>query len=434
MSATAEETVDYMDFEVLDGEFAGENTLESERFTDEPDYLHKRFVMIHGTDCCWDKDSNDFIKCSHLRLSAPNAYPLWHRSPAREVVEAEKIVFDPEGKRTDGIINMFKGFPVTPRQGDNTRLLDHLFGLCQEDKGVFDWIIKWVAYPLQHPGAKMATAVVFHGKEGTGKNIFWDSVKAIYGVYGVPISQSQIETEFNAWMSAKLFVLANEVLSRRERRHIKGRLKALVTENIVMINQKNMPIRTESNHANFVFLSNEIDPIDTDKHDRRYMVVSCEEVYSKDYYRDLSNSIDIPAFYHYMLAVDLGDFSPHTPPIVNDAKQRLMNLNLRSEQLFLDDWLDGESTDFPLMDVPSLSLYWAYRCWCEERGEKYPCSETRFGRAIADTRIQKSRANVVASSKKVMMCWVDRPRSSVSLFEFEAFDQILNGERQRYRI
>lgn len=414
----------------LDNEFSGQ---EPQEFLDDVDTLQKRFVMVHGTDCCWDRNTSEFIKCSHLRLSAPNSFPIWHKSPSREIIEAKKIVFDPEGKQGAGIINMFTGFETKPKAGDVEPLLEHLHLLCGTDE-VFDWVIKWTAYPLQHPGAKMATALVFHGKEGTGKNIFWDAVKAVYGRYGVMITQSQIESEFNAWMSAKLFILANEVLSRRERRHIKGRLKALVTESTVMINQKNMPIRDEENHANFVFLSNEADPIDTDRFDRRYQIINCEHVLSKEYYRDLKASIDIGALYHYLISVNLGDFNPHTAPILNDAKEALLRLNMRSEQLFLEEWMDGESTAFPFQDVPSLSLYWAYRCWCEERGEKYPATETRFGRALKDAGLNKSRAHIVSSTKLVMMIWIGASRNTVSPMEFDHFNTILSDERGKYKI
>ncbi|MGZ8158381.1 MAG: DUF5906 domain-containing protein [Methylobacter sp.] len=406
---------------------------EQPEFMDDVDTLQRRFVMVHGTDCCWDRDTSEFIKCSHLRLSAPNSFPIWHKSPSREIIEARKIVFDPEGKQGNGIINMFTGFETKPKAGDVEPLLEHLQLLCGTDD-VYDWVIKWTAYPLQHPGAKMATALVFHGKEGTGKNIFWDAVKAVYGRWGTMITQSQIESEFNAWMSAKLFILANEVLSRRERRHIKGRLKALVTESTVMINQKNMPIRDEENHANFVFLSNETDPIDTDRHDRRYQIINCEYVCSKEYYRDLKASVDIGALYHYLINLNLGDFNPHTPPILNDAKENLLRLNMRSEQLFLEEWMDGESTAFPFQDVPSLSLYWGYRCWCEERGEKYPCTETRFGRAIKDAGLLKSRANITASDRKVMMIWAKGERPSVTDLELDDFKTLVNSEKGKYKL
>jgi len=405
-------------------------------FVDEPAYLQQRYVFAIGTDCCFDRQSHGFTKCAHLKLAAPNAYPVWLKSAGRVSVEADKIVFDPSRMAGPGYINMFSGFETMRTPGDVEPMLQHLFSLCGDDVAVYDWVVKWVAYPLQHPGAKMKTALIFHGREGTGKNLFWDAVAAIYGRYGVTIGQSQIESEFNAWMSCKLFILANEVLSRRERRHIKGRLKALVTEPTALINQKNMPVRCESNHANLVFLSNEIDPVDTDKSDRRYMVVNCEKVFDRDYYKQLADTIDVPALYDYFLSVELGDFSPHTQPLLTAAKTELLRQNMRSEQAFIDDWLDGEILHYPKMSVPSLMLYWAYRCWCAEHGEKYPATETRFGRALADAGIQKTRANVIGAggSKKVVMAWVDDPRGSVSILNFDGFQRLIDDDRERLKL
>ena len=40
------------------------------------------------------------------------------------------------------------------------------------------WVLKWLAYPIQHPGAKMRTALVLHGPQGTGKNMFFEAIMA----------------------------------------------------------------------------------------------------------------------------------------------------------------------------------------------------------------------------------------------------------------
>ncbi|MEA3278873.1 MAG: hypothetical protein U9Q81_26985, partial [Pseudomonadota bacterium] len=69
-------------------------------------------------------------------------------------------------------VNLFRGWPVVPREGRCERLLELLYYLCGESDNVFDWVLRWTAYPLQHPGAKMRTAILMHGPEGTGKNTF----------------------------------------------------------------------------------------------------------------------------------------------------------------------------------------------------------------------------------------------------------------------
>jgi len=129
--------------------------------------------------------------------------------------------------------------------GDCQPIIDLLDHLCNTDPEIREWILDWIAYPLQNPGAKMPTSVIMHGDEGSGKNLFWEIVQAIYGEYGSVVGQDQLEDKFNDWISRKLFIIGDEVLSRQEMRHLKGKLKAMISGTEIKINTKMMPVRSE---------------------------------------------------------------------------------------------------------------------------------------------------------------------------------------------
>ena len=94
------------------------------------------------------------------------------------------------------------------------------------------------------------------------------------GVYGITVSQTEIEDKFNGWVSRKLAIVGDEVVSRQEMYHNKNRLKLVVTQGTKFaIRGMMMETRWESNHANVVFLSNESMPLALEERDRRYMVV-----------------------------------------------------------------------------------------------------------------------------------------------------------------
>jgi putative DNA primase/helicase len=230
----------------------------------------------------------------------------------------------------------------------------------------------------------MATAIIMHGAEGTGKNLFWNTVKAIYGRYGVIIGQAQIESEFNQWLSARLFIIGNEVLGRREKWELRGALKHLVTEDEIYINEKNMPERVEHNHANLVFLSNEVQPLVLGHGDRRYLVVDCWKVHpdGEAFYqavRDEMANGGVEAFYHLLLNLDLGDFAPHSKPPDTEAKRELVNLGQDEPERFLDQWRAG-MLELPYGAATAEDLYSAFRRWCQRQGERHVPSMTRFGR------------------------------------------------------
>jgi hypothetical protein len=190
---------------------------------------------------------------------------------------------EPRGVRPDGNDRPEDHDQPLPRPADEAvrglvreaaRLLRYL---CGEDESTYtpvsDWVLKWCAYQVQHVGAKMRTAIVMHGPEGSGKNQFWSAMQEIFHPYSAQIGQAELEDKFNGWLSARLFLLANEVVTRSEMSHHVGKLKAYVTEPYLHIRTAYMDARYEANHANIVFLSNEFQPLKISPGDRRYMVI-----------------------------------------------------------------------------------------------------------------------------------------------------------------
>lgn len=198
------------------------------------------------------------------------------------------------------------------------------------------------------------------------------ATKRIYGDYGTTIGQAQLESQFTGWQSRKLFALAEEVVSREEMRHYKGVLKHLITGNTLQINEKNMPVREESNHLNMVFLSNSTLPMALDDGDRRYLVLYVDRVMPKEYFDDLVAEIangGVEAFYQYLMERDLTGFSPHTKPPLNEEKQGLIDGSLPAPRYFVRRWL-AEETEFPKADAVHPKDLWRAFCrWCDGANE-----------------------------------------------------------------
>lgn len=336
----------------------------------------QRFTLIYPTETAWDEKLEAIVKVSAMRLAfGKQAVDYWLESPDRRMLTENDVVFDPSGKAMPPAkINLHRGMPIKPAEGECGKLLNLLHWLCDEKDNIFEWVLKWAAYPLQHPGAKMATAIVMHGQEGTGKNLFWGAVAEIYGKYGAFITQFQLESRFNDWMSCKQFVVANEVVTRVELRHVVGYLKNLVTEPRIPIEVKNMPLRYEDNHMQIVFLSNELRPLFLSPGDRRYLVVKTPGTRDAEYYAGVADELAAggsAALHHYLLNLQLGDFGEHSKPIETDAKRDLIELGLSSTQLFWNEMHEGI---VPLPYGPCLStdLYRAYSAWCTRNGEKMP--------------------------------------------------------------
>ncbi|HEU4589361.1 MAG TPA: DUF5906 domain-containing protein [Steroidobacteraceae bacterium] len=355
------------------------------------EWMLTRYSLIYGEEAVFDRELRRELTLGALRaFCGLKAVRDWGDYPKRDVVQIDQVVFDPRRPLDDlSVCNLWGGWPITADAGsaDDQELVQRwlrvLYYAIGESDPVFEWVLKWIAYPLQNPGTKMRTSIIMHGPEGSGKNTIWDAVRRIYGRYGRAITQTQLEQQWNDWMSSILFVVGNEVLHRQEQVQQKGRLKTMITEDDVRIERKFMSGRDEKNYANLVFLSNEERPLNIDPEDRRFLVVWTPPAHpeGRPFYAGLGvdqmPDSTVQALYRYFLDLPLEDFGPHTKPPMTTAKRELIDASMSSERRFVRDWLAGE---LPVACRPcrTTDLYKAYLFWCREFGERFPRPENQF--------------------------------------------------------
>ena len=231
---------------------------------------------------------------------------------------------------------------------------------------LYNWVLKWIAYPLQHPGAKMESTLVLHGPQGVGKNLFFEALMSIYDRYGGVIDQASIEDKHNDWASRKLFLIADEVVARSDLYHVKNKLKAFITGKTIRINPKHIQAYDERNHVNIVFLSNELIPVVLEEDDRRHGIIWTPTKLKAAFYAALGQEIangGAAALHDYLLKLDLGDFTPSTKPPETAAKRRLIDLSLDSTSRFFYELQRG---DLNVALAPALSedVFTLYAAWC----------------------------------------------------------------------
>src|SRR5690606_38275103 len=213
---------------------------------DSLDELLERYVLVYGQGgTVFDHKEHKLVALGDMRDACVRRelHRAWMEHPQRGIVRVTEVDFDPSGTKSGITCNLFAGWPTQPREGSCDKLLALLWHMCGEEKqqrALYDWVLKWLAYPLQHPGAKMKTTIVIHGPQGTGKNMFFDEYMKLYGEYGRVLDQAALEDKFNDWASRKLFLLADEVVARTEVYHLKNKLKALITGDRIRINPKNV--------------------------------------------------------------------------------------------------------------------------------------------------------------------------------------------------
>lgn len=136
--------------------------------------------------------------------------------------------------------------------------------------------LNWLAGILQ-TRQKQLTAWVLKGEQGAGKGIFLDYVlKELFGRrQTVKVEDSDLQSDFNPWLKNTILVAFNEVAhDNSTRNNIKSRIKAIITDPDVMINEKNIRNYFITNYVNCLFFSNEKVPLFIEQKDRRLNVVS----------------------------------------------------------------------------------------------------------------------------------------------------------------
>lgn len=356
----------------------GAGEVRSLRVITSVEEMRERFVLIYGhKSTAFDRQERKLIALSDVRdlCAHRDIYKNWYESADKTVVRLLEVGFDPTETDQNIKCNLWGGWPTVSRSGSCERLLELLEYLCMEEehpRDIYQWVLRWLAYPIKHPGAKMKTALVLHGPQGVGKNLFFESVMAIYGEYGRIVDQNAVEDKFNDWASKKLFLIADEVVARAELYHTKNKLKIFITSPWIRINPKNITAYEERNHINVVFLSNETHPVVLERDDRRYVVIWTPPKLPPDIYKEVKEEIDaggIEALHDYLLNLEMGDFGPHTPPPKTKSKDALIDLSMDSTERFLRDW---ESGDIPVPFVPCISgeVYDLYRYFSGRSG--YP--------------------------------------------------------------
>ncbi|EET81318.1 DUF5906 domain-containing protein [Acinetobacter radioresistens] len=365
-----------------------------------------RFIMLEGKKACWDTFRRELVGTDVMKDNWAGAYDLWVKSKEKRMIWHENLVFDPTMKTKEGQINTYDGMIILPLLDTNNQMLgageafescipiiNLLKFLCGNENNAYEWILKWLAYPLQHPGAKMNTSILMcSAVQGSGKSLFFEKVMTrIYGEkYSVTLGQNGLESIYTDWAERKLYCLFEEIFNNKSKFGMMGLIKHMITGEKIRIEKKFMSGYSQNNHINCVFLSNEVQPLAIEERDRRFLVLEPNQKLNDDLKKHIELCLEpdsqaISAFYTYLLNLDLTDFNEYTEPPMTKAKQKIIQFGLPGWKLFLDDWRGGY-LKYPFVCCLSDDLYTAYREWCHKNGEKIIASN-KFLNLVASERV-----------------------------------------------
>ncbi len=150
-------------------------------------------------------------------------------------------------------------------------LLRNLFVKDNERKH----FINWFACALQ-TRKKLMTAYVLKGEQGAGKGLLFSYIiKPLFGeIQTMQVEDEQLKSPFNGYMKNVCFVAFNEVAhSNYGRNSLNSKIKSIITDPTITINEKFIQAYTIKNCVNCIFFSNESVPLFVERGDRRFNIV-----------------------------------------------------------------------------------------------------------------------------------------------------------------
>lgn len=308
-----------------------------------------------------------------------NPATLWMNSANRR--QYIDIAFDPSEKVPDNIFNLWRGFAIKPKKGRCALFKEHIRRVvCAGDPALAHWLMDWIAAMIQQPGGqRCGTSVVLRGMQGTGKGVFANNLGAIFGNHYVHITgQQRLTGRFNNHLKDALLVFVDEGFWAGDRRD-SGSLKAMVTEDILMVEPKGVDAFPVRNHMRLIMASNNTWIVPAGLEERRFCVIDVADTHRGDhgYFTSLVAELDKggrEAFLWEMQRRKIDSNLREIPRTNALFDQIIHSLGTVGQWWFerLDDGFIGdESGGWPQWRVTQ-HMYQHYRTFCDDVKERHP--------------------------------------------------------------
>lgn len=289
------------------------------------------------------------------------------------------------------IFNKWNGFEMEREEyknvekGDYNHILEYFHSISDYDDKVYEFLLNWCAHLIQKPEIKTGVCLLFQGKQGTGKTTIGELMIKLMGEHYVfdTCELEKIVGRFNSMCQSKILGVLNEASGRDTHKEM-NKIKDSITRTRLMLERKGAEPIQITDYCNFIYTSNNANPIRIDEDDRRFQVVRVSSKYkgNTDFWEKLYKDMETPsvmkAFYIFLKERNINDFKPQKDRIITEATEEIQELNKDHvvgfvEYLFCDEYME-EQYEYDVQgkqDFKPLVLYKKFEEW---RKEYMPCT------------------------------------------------------------
>ena len=322
----------------------------------------------------WVADASRFVRRADLKKYKPDQWRSMYAGlkPDGDVLTAvwkgnvpvekyEALVYLPEAPEIpgDGRYNLWRPSGVEAREGDVGWFLEHMAYMFPEPTER-DLVIDYLATLIQRPAEKIHFALLIRGDQGSGKSAIGELMRRIIGDRNVvKPSNDEVTARFTVWQEGAQLAVIEELMSLG-RLELANRLKPVITEPTLRIEEKYGTPYSIPNHLNLLCFTNHHDALRIENGDRRWLVLfSTARPRGQPYYDRLFGHIaseDGPAAVKHWLARRRMELNPKGRAPETAAKEEMRRLSIGEVEAW---WLDAHENgsrpfDFDLVSTDGL--------------------------------------------------------------------------------
>jgi hypothetical protein len=256
-------------------------------------------------------------------------------------------------------------------------ILNHIKILCNNEQVIYDYFIKWIGQMISYPETKSICPTLI-SEEGAGKGTLLRLFEKMLGdskIFQTSSPSRDIWGEFNSHMSNSFLVNLDE-LCKKETLESEGKIKGLITEPKVTINNKGLNKYDIQSYHRFIITTNKEEPVNTSKGDRRKLIIrsSDELIGNKEYFTKLYELLDdvnvVKTCFEYFKSIpDMDKFGKLEMPCTN-YQNELKEMGKSPIEKWLHDFA-LENMDAENLELSSVEILSRFKSWCCQNDVDY---------------------------------------------------------------
>lgn len=202
----------------------------------------------------------------------------------------------------------------TPKCDKHLELLRHLCSGNSNPEAAYQWVLKWLALPLQYHGAKMSTPLLVSGPQASGKTLFFRAISRIYG--GEWSVSADADIRIFDRRENSLLLVDDVIVSNGEPEISDDIIDTIIFTDVQILDKHQKP-RNVKNSCNVVLFTNSDGTVVLDKRigDNISTINAAGRIpqaLADAVCAELDTGAEI-ALKNYLLNLDLGNFTTITP-------------------------------------------------------------------------------------------------------------------------